>query len=74
MVRTFSTSRLEHKPSQIGAPQVNLNWVALGVVLIGLGGGLGWWLMVSAILTVLTPKPLFHWTVSAGLFALFSVW
>ena len=27
--------------------------------------------MVPAILTVLTPRPLFHWTVSAGLFALF---
>lgn len=112
VIRTVSTGRLEHKPSQINNPQINLNWVTLGVGLIGLGWGLGWWLlvpdlsmenrllylfittggmfnsmfaycvhwptffsftapvMVPAILTVLTPRPLFHWTVSAGMFAL----
>lgn len=113
VIRTWSTGRLEHDPKKIGNPQVNLGWVTLGVGLIGLGWGLGWWLlapdlsmenrllylyittggmfnsmfaycvhwptffsftvpiMVPAIVMVLMPNPLFHWTVSAGLFALF---
>ena len=45
-IRTWTTGRLEHEVERITAPQSNLNWVTFGVGLIGLGWGLGWWLLV----------------------------
>ena len=45
-IRTWTTGRLEYEAEKIKTPQTNLNWVTLGVGLIGLGWGLGWWLLV----------------------------
>ena len=45
-IRTWTTGRLEHEAEKIANPRTNLNWVTLGVGLIGLGWGLGWLLLV----------------------------
>ena len=45
-IRTWTTGRLEFEAAKIKSPETNLHWVSLGVGLIGLGWGLGWWLLV----------------------------
>lgn len=66
LIRTWTTSRLEYEAEKIDRPYTNLNWVTLGVGLIGLGWGLGWLLLVPDL--TLENRLLYLYITTGGMF------
>lgn len=65
-IRTWTTGRLEHEVERIKSPQTNLNWVTFGVGLIGLGWGLGWWLLVPDL--SMENRMIYLYIITGGMF------